>query len=183
MDLFNDVPRNSILVSYHGQFDMRTIDMLLKTVKVKLDEMGVDKYSSKSIYNVSVECLENVLKHGKPNQNNGVEGKVAYSFMDDQLCIVVANQISQEDKEILEERLKGMDELSVDRIKDVYKRDLINGKISDRGGAGLGMYVMAMKSNKNYDYQIVEDGSGEGGIYYALKVNIGYKVEPERAIA
>lgn len=174
--MFENIPHNTILVSYHGQFDMRTIDMLLKTVKVKLDDIGVDKYSLKSIYNVSVECLENVLKHGKPNHENLVEGSVAYSFMDGKLCLLVANQISKEDKLRLEERLQNMDDLSVDNIKEVYKRDLVHGQISDRGGAGLGMYVVAMKSNKDYDYQIVEEE--EDNILYKLKVNINYKLEP-----
>lgn len=170
IDMFTEIPSNSILVSYHGSFNMQTIDELLKSIRVKLEEQSIDKRSIKSIYSISVECLENIMKHGKSIDNKPVVGKFAFSFLGGKLCFLVANHISTEDKEKLEQKLQTIDNLSLDKIKEIYKHDLVHGQISDRGGAGLGMYVMAMKSNKNFYYQFSEAENDH--LFYSLKVDI-----------
>ena len=51
---------------------------------------------------------------------------------------------------------KNIDHLNtLDRpgLKSVYLETLTNGKISKKGGAGLGVIIMAMKSKNLIDYQ------------------------------
>lgn len=173
--MFQELPDTSILLSYHGAFNIHTIDTLLKSIRDTLEKLGIDKRTNKSVYSISAECLENILKHGKSFDDKPVEGKFAFSFLDGRLCFLVANHIAVEDRIKLEKKLQNLDNLSMESIKEVYKQDLVNGEISERGGAGLGMYVMAMKSKKNFFYQFTEDEKDHH--FYSLKVDI--EVESE----
>ncbi len=176
-DMFATLPPENLLISYYGDFNMPILDKLIASIKNSLQQLQVDKKNTKSIYSICVECLENIMKHGKPvPENFPVKGRFSFGVKDNKVYFIVGNHISLEDKNKLHNKLQNIDELSLDEIKNIYKHDLIHGSISDRGGAGLGMYVMAMKSNKDYKYQFLPV-ENVNAYYYSLLVHIDFDIE------
>ena len=179
LDMFEQIPNEQTLISYSGLFNIRVLDSLINNIKQKLAELNIEKRASKNIYSISVECLENIMKHGKVDELTKTErevyGRFVFAKVDGFISFVVSNRLSDHDMERLSKKLGALDEMHLDQIKERYKHDLIHGQISDRGGAGLGMYVMAMKSNKNYRYQFIPAKSEEIDPLFSLLVNIEYE--------
>ncbi len=176
LDMFQEIPSELTLISYTGKFNIRTLDTLISNIRTMLVELNIEKRTSKNIYSISVECLENIMKHGKSqayaHNNREVYGRFAFGRVDNCISFVVSNEVSDNDMERLSKKLSDLDEMELEQIKEKYKYDLINGQISDRGGAGLGMYVMALKSNKNYRYQFIPPGNEKTDPFFTLLVNI-----------
>ena len=56
-------------------------------------------------------------------------------------------------------------------LKSIYLETLTNGKISIKGGAGLGVIIMAMKSKNIIDYQIIPIGGELSLVTLNIKVD------------
>ena len=113
----------------------------------------------KKSYSVLVECLENILKHtsmlkerdGKKTKN--VDGIVILGHDEDNYFIMIGNLVENESVSSLEERIKKVNSLDRDGLKLLHTEVLTNGTISERGGAGLGLIEIAMKSRNKIDFE------------------------------
>ncbi len=143
-------------VRFKGPVGDQVISTFLKNVKDLLQQKNIQKRDYKSIYSVTVELVENVLRHGKKinGSSPNVYGEIAFEYLKEhQISLSVLNAISDLDYKALSEKFTFIEDKTVSQIKDVYRHELIHGSISERGGAGLGIYVMAIKAKKAYTFQ------------------------------
>ncbi len=140
-------------VNHIGAINDQIISKLLLNIKQRLKDLSIDKRTLKSIYSVSVELIENIQRHGAYSQNDEKYGEVSFHLSEEKIFLKVKNVVSDEDRLVLEKRFFTIKDKPISIIKELYRDRLINGQISDRGGAGLGIYVMAIKSENNYNYQ------------------------------
>ena len=148
---------NIIDISHQGEVNDQVISRLLSDIKKGLVVKDVNKRDFKSIYSISVELIENILRHGVVQVHLTPQikkGKVNFSISENIVKLEVENLISSEDKSKLEQKYALIKGKQIDEIKDLYRHELIHGSISERGGAGLGIFVMAIKSKNNYQYTL-----------------------------
>lgn len=167
----NLIPKDKSLICYDGDFNSQTIDIIMREIRNKLQN-SLHRRTFKSLYSITVECIENIVRHGVSYPNkSAIPGYFILSETEKDVSFIVANRIGTEDKIVLENRFNFLTHSDLDDIKKRYKNDLMFGEISDKGGAGLGMYVMAMKSNKNFKFDFTPCTSGSCSTF-ALYVNI-----------
>jgi hypothetical protein len=117
----------------------------------------------KKVFNVLVECLQNLYHH---IDKDGVKIEELESF-DNSALLMIAKNIDNyqimtgnymETKNV--EELRGKLDLvnSMDKVelKAYYKEILSNGTRSSKGTAGLGMIDIARKSGQKLDYYFEE---------------------------
>lgn len=164
--------KNLILV-YEGEFTQEITKSVLAMAERNMDSMGEESSIKRKVFNVMVECLQNIVKHGE-DYNPMNEKKQTAIFMigkmDNEYVITSGNPVTHAIAEQLKEKLDKINGLDKEGLKALYK-DIIKGtEISDKGGAGLGFVDMARKSGRKLEYDFHE--MNEEHSFFSLKTTI-----------
>lgn len=166
-DFYDKMERNNIMLSFKGEITSELLTSILQIIESKLDTMQEEPKIKKKVYNVLVECLQNLYHHmdDSPRSLNGnmtkTEGEIARSavFMigklESQYNIITGNYIFTENVISLKNRLDKINKLGKEDLKDYYKTTLNNGEMSAKGGGGLGMIDIARKTGQKLNYQFI----------------------------
>ncbi|MBI5218855.1 MAG: hypothetical protein HY958_07990 [Bacteroidia bacterium] len=164
-----------ILLDYSGDFRFETIEILLQKVKEQLSHLEVKTGIKKKVVNIMVECLENIYKYttlDKENSyfNRNFKSKVILKKENKSFIITAGNTILNNNIEPLKEKIDHINNLDKDGLQNLYESIINNGHISDKGGAGLGIVDIALRSgNKlNYDFSPIDHDLS----FYELKIKI-----------
>lgn len=164
-DLFKKMDRNNIMLSFKGEVTSELLTSILQIMENKLDDVEQNRKVRKKVYNILVECLQNLYHHIEDIEKGEVvalEGRELEEMRSaifmigkepDGYSIITGNFILKEDQEKLQQRLDSINAMSSDELKKHYKAVLNNGELSEKGGGGLGMIDIARKSGQKLDYQ------------------------------
>lgn len=162
-ELYQTMERENILLSFKGEVTSELMSSVLSIMESKMDYMEESPKMKKKVFNVLVECLQNLYHHidsGEDAEKNmtRIEARSALFMIakkDDHFVIRTGNYIDNESALDLEKRLEMINGMDKDELKKYYQDVLSNGALSDKGTAGLGMIDIARKSGNKLEYQIL----------------------------
>jgi 5'-deoxynucleotidase YfbR-like HD superfamily hydrolase len=140
----------------------------------KMEKLNEPSKIKKKVYNILVEALQNLYHHLDKQSNEPTKGYNTVIFMvgkeGDDYSVFTGNYIKNENADKLKEKLDKINSLDKDELKAYYKEVLNNGKMSEKGGGGLGMIDIARKSGQklDYDFQTVDKDHS----FYSLNIKI-----------
>jgi len=151
---------NEILLSYKGDANKEVLSSMLDIIEAKLDATNVPSKLKKKLYNILVECLQNLYHHiDEGVEKDSIQGIIANSaaiFMfaksPEFFKICTGNYIPTEDVERLKNRIEHINAMEKDELKAHHKQIVNNGEISIKGGGGLGLIDMVRKSGNKLAY-------------------------------
>ena len=114
----------------------------------------MDLSDRKRFFMFVLESLQNIAKHGDHIHHGGMS-LVTYSKTDDGYTITTGNIIASVQVNDLKNRLDEVNKLDIKEIKNLYKQILNTAEFSNKGGAGLGLIEMAIKTGNKLDYDFV----------------------------
>ncbi len=160
-ELFTTMQQASVNYVYRGHFTHKITESILSLVESRIVSDGEMPVIRKRVYHVMVESLQNITRHQiEPLEieyfNRGIcfiQNKGTKYF------ITTGNLILNENIESLRWKLEKVNSLEPDELKDLYKKVLITGEMSDKGGAGLGLIDIARKSGNKlqYDFHTIDN--------------------------
>ncbi len=154
-DLHKTMLSNNLMLVYEGEFTQEITKSVLAMAERNMDSMGEESSIKRKVFNVMVECLQNIVKHSDEVKEMTVE-KPSAIFMigkgDDNYIITTGNPIKNENVDKVKNRLDKINSLDKDGLKQLYKEIIKGTEISDKGGAGLGFVDMARKSGNGLEY-------------------------------
>lgn len=178
-DFYTKMQRNNIMLSFKGEISSELLTSILHITESKLDRMQEEPKIKKKVFNVLVECLQNLYHHidemkavtqgapAKEEVTNGDsssenESKAAILMIgkeDNNYYILTGNHILNEKIPTLKSRLEKINSLSKEELKALYQEILNNEEFSNKGGGGLGMIDIVRKSGQKlaYNFQHVND--------------------------
>ncbi len=172
-DLHDLMQPDNIIMVYQGKFDQQVTKSVLLMAERNIDSLKEDPTVKRKVFNVIVECLQNVVKHGDL-LIEGFEGSDMPVFMlgreNGAYIIASGNILPAQEIEALTDRIEHINKLDKEGLKQLYKEIMRNNDVSDKGGAGLGLVDMARKSREKleYDFQEIDKEFG----YFSLKITI-----------
>jgi hypothetical protein len=122
--------------------------------------MQIDEESNsvqKKVFHVMVECLQNIGKHA--DSLDGIEGvkEGRGVFMlcknHDEFTITTGNIVSSDKVPSMTEAIEKVNSLDKDGLKQLYKHQIKEGRLSNKGGAGLGFIDIAKKTGNKLSYK------------------------------
>lgn len=168
-DLHQTMIDHHLILVYEGEFTQEITKSVLAMAERNMDSTGEESSIKRKVFNVMVECLQNIVKHADHDDRDN-----AAIFLigrnNDNYVIISGNPIQQEDKAKLTENLEKINSLDKDGLKDLYKNIIKNTEISDKGGAGLGFVDMARKSGQKLNYEFVDQENGRA--FFCLKCSV-----------
>lgn len=158
-DIYDKMERNNILLSFKGEITSDLLTSILQIMENKMDNMQEEPKMKKKVYNVLVECLQNLYHH--LDEITETDEKIRSAIftigkLDNKYSIVTGNYILNENISGLRNRLDEVNSLNRDELKEYYKKVLNNGEMSLKGGGGLGMIDIARKTGEKLEYNFLE---------------------------
>ncbi len=168
-DLHKTLLDHNLILVYEGEFTQEITKSILAMAERNMDSSGEESTVKRKVFNVMVECLQNIVKHAgdvqKKNAAIFIVGKLENEYV-----IVSGNPIETAESEKLKDKLEQINSLDKDGLKSLYKEIIKNTEISDKGGAGLGFVDMARKSGNPLAYDFID--TGDGAQFFCLKASI-----------
>jgi len=150
---------NHIMLSFKGEITSDIINMVLQIMETRLDAVAEKGSVRKKIFNVLVECMQNLYHHSEPEVKGQLDTRRAMlelSYDEEYYYILTGNYIKNVEMPPLRDRIDRVNSLSKDELRQYYREILDNNRISDKGGADLGMIDMARKSGEKLDYNFTD---------------------------
>jgi hypothetical protein len=164
--------KNLILV-YEGEFTQEITKSVLAMAERNMDSMGEESSIKRKVFNVMVECLQNIVRHGEdynPTDDKKQTAIFMIGKMDDEYVITSGNPVTKEAANTLKEKLDKINSLDKEGLKALYKEIIKGTEISEKGGAGLGFVDMARKSGRKLEYDFHE--MNDEHAFFSLKTTI-----------
>jgi hypothetical protein len=156
-DIYDKMERNNIMLSFKGTVTSELLTSILQIMENRLDTTDDSPKIKKKVFNVLVECLQNLYHHiDEIPEIEGISNSKNAIFMvgknDNDYFIITGNFILTENVNGLKEKLDTINAMDKEQLKEYYKAVLNNGSMSAKGGGGLGMIDIARKSGQKLDY-------------------------------
>jgi len=116
----------------------------------------------RKVFNVLVECLQNLYHHIDKDAQEVVKSSLDSSALlmiaknEDNYQIMTGNYLETKNVEDLKSKLDLVNSMDKAELKAYYKEVLSNGTRSEKGTAGLGMIDIARKSGQKLGYHFME---------------------------
>ncbi len=162
-EFYDKMERNNIMLSFKGDITSELLTSVLQIMESKLDNLQEEPKIKKKVYNVLVECLQNLYHHldeVAADQNDKIRSAIfMIGKIDNQYNIITGNYIKNTNIEGLKKRLDDINLLTKEELKEYYKLVLSNGEMSSKGGGGLGMIDIARKTGQklNFNFSPVDE--------------------------
>lgn len=163
------------IINYTGQFKFETIQFLIYKAKKEMEALGTEISIKKKVINVMVECLENIHKHSDLVDNNSpidlkYASKFTFEIQGEDYIITSGNVVLNANVEKLKSRIEQVNQLDRDGLKHLYENVITKTNISHKGGAGLGIIDVALKSGNKLSYLF--ENINNKYAFYQLQIKI-----------
>lgn len=146
---------NELLLAYRDHISEETVQQLLSITELKLVQTGEEKKLRKRVFNILVECLQNIVKHsatGKANEE--VASILLLGRHEDDFFIITGNRIDNSNIDALKAKINEINSWEHRNMREIYSDRLDKSEYSAKGGAGLGLLDIYRKSGKKLNYHI-----------------------------
>jgi hypothetical protein len=157
---YKNMQLNNIIFVYQGEVTAELVSSILQMMENKLDGDGEDKKIKKKVFNVMVECLQNVYHHLDTLEVNisesDINDRTALLMIgkeDSDYYVITGNHILNNRIQALKSRLEKVNSCDKNELKSLYQSILNDGEMSEKGTAGLGMIDIARKSGQKLGYE------------------------------
>jgi len=160
-------------LSFKGEITSDIVTMVLQIMESKLDAAQEKGTVKKKIFNILVECMQNLYHHAEPEneQERSIRSAMLELFFDNEFYyITTGNFIKSAEVPRLKDRIERVNAMEKDDLRKYYREILDNNIISNKGGADLGMIDMARKSGQKLEFEFNE--VNEILSFFSLKVKI-----------
>lgn len=167
-----------LLFVYRGDITDRNSLPLITLLENEMIDDSYGFIGQKRLFMFVLESLQNIAKHGH-HDKYGKMSMVTYSKTDDGYSITTGNVIANDHINDLKNRLNDVKRLDRQEIKSLYRQVLNTSEFSRKGGAGLGLIEMAVKTGNRLDFDFAPLNDGHS--YFILNKTVdadGISVDP-----
>lgn len=161
-DLHKILSDKNIILVYEGEFTQEITKSVLSMAEKNMETLHEEVGIKKKVFNVMVECLQNICKHSEEYSDFSEEFSTAIFMIGkeaNEYTITSGNIIFNNKIDNLKSKLDQINSLDKEGLKELYKATLSSSELSEKGGAGLGFIDMARKSGQKllYDFEKVNE--------------------------
>lgn len=173
--IHKDMVDNRILLVYEGEVNQDITKAFTTMTQKSLEE---DDQASvpikKRVYHVMVECLQNIGKHSDNIESGEPEipgnGIFIVSRSEQGFNVVTGNPIANSKIGEVTTMLNTVNSMDEEQIKVYYKQKMLESRISEKGGAGLGFIDIVKKTGNriNFHFERINDVTS----FFIIKTSI-----------
>lgn len=176
-DVYDALERQRVLLSFKGDLSPELVSALLGLVERKMAIIEKDAKARKRVFNVVMECLQNLYHHNKRPEtaisasgSTGPHGVVMIAQLEDGYSVLTGNYMEGGAVDKMKDHLDRINGMSPEELRELYRATLNDGKYGAHGGGGLGMIDIARKSGGKLEYGFVPFNTDSA--FFSLNVNV-----------
>jgi len=175
LTIYDELLKNEISLVYLGDFNQQITKMFTNMAQEEMDKNNEEASIRRKVYHVMVETLQNMSKHSDELAGKKFAGKGLFMIgkTDEAYYVITSNKITGGKKDKLEKMLSKINAATPEELKEMYKKQIKEGMLSEKGGAGLGLIDIARKTGQQHHYQFLP--YDEKNYFFILKVEINIK--------
>lgn len=160
----------SLLDYSTAQIDYPTVNTLLSSLWQQLNSQDMPISCIKKVYSVATESLENIFKYADSNGEETLKFRIKISG--NYIEIHAENILKHVKVAKLEYNIDLVNSLDKIELKKLFKHKIQTRKISELGGAGLGLIIIARKIDGKITYSLSEIDKKYSRFVFTAKVPI-----------
>lgn len=175
LNVYDEMSENGISIVYLGEFHHQITKMFTSMAEEDMDRKDEQRSIIRKVYAVMVETLQNMAKHSDEitDKYNIGKGLFMIGKKGDTYYIITSNKVTNQKKDDLEKAVLEVNEASREELREMYRRQITEGSLSEKGGAGLGLIEIAKRTRNKLVYQFLP--LDEKSQFFILKVEINAK--------
>jgi hypothetical protein len=154
-----ELSRNGIFLTFNGAMVHGFMVKMGETLKSKLSMSNVDNNLGNNIFSTVIELAQNIIFYSNErvsdpfiaNEMVGV-GMLTVGFEEGHFFVICGNRMPSSSVEKLSSKLKLIQGMNKDELKQLYKEQRRATPDSDSKGAGLGFIDMARKASQPIEF-------------------------------
>ncbi len=159
-ELHKIMQTQDLILIYEGEFTQDITKAVLSMAERNMDSSGEESSVKRKVFNVMVECLQNISKHAESfDEKSKAKNNAIFMIgkQEKEYFITSGNIVRKDSVDSLKNKLDKINSLDKSGLKELYKEIIKAGKLSEKGGAGLGLVDMARKSGNKlkFDFEPV----------------------------
>jgi hypothetical protein len=150
--LYKTMKTNEINLVYEGEVTQEITKTFTSLTEKNMARSEEPNQVQRKVFNVMVECLQNISKHAdtlSDEADDDRRGIVMVSKGDDSYKIITGNVIRNSKVPGLKESLEHINSLDKAGLSSLYKQQIVEAKLSEKGGAGLDLLISLKKPAVN----------------------------------
>lgn len=174
-NIYDEMIDNGFSLVYLGEFSHEITRMFTSMAESNMEKNSEERSIQRKVFHVMVETLQNMNKHSDELSQTSQTGSGLFIIgkKDDTYYVITSNKVAQKHREYLESILNTVNNASKEELKEMYKKQMLEGVLSSKGGAGLGLIDIARKTEENLDYQFIQ--IDDEYFFFILKVEVSTK--------
>lgn len=156
---YSNLRVKDISVVFEGQITHQVMKTLTTLVEEQLDDVEDDRVLRR-VYHVMVESLQNINRHAESYEYRGHPypgvGLVLVAKNKERFQVTTGNIIETGHVEEISLFLGKLNVMDADALDDLYKKQMREGILSPKGGAGLGFIDIRRKTGNLLDFSFVK---------------------------
>ncbi len=158
-NFYKTMKAHEITLVYEGEITHQITKAFTSLTESNMSKEMESNNVQRKVFHVMVECLQNISKHADTfGQNDYVysgRGIFLVSKADSEYSVTTGNVIDNYKIDELTTLLEQINSLDKEGLKEMYKTQMKEGRLSAKGGAGLGFIDIARKTGKKLLYHFL----------------------------
>jgi hypothetical protein len=152
-DIHHIINKENIVLIFNGIFNQESLLSLLSIMEGQMFEHNLN--FRKRVFNIMVEMLQNIVKHGGNAKIHGQNAGIFYiSQKDNMYKLNTGNYVLNSKTEELSSKIDHVNSLSNKELNTFYENSLFNFQIDSSKEAGLGLIELRLKTKRKLIYEI-----------------------------
>ncbi|MDR1171910.1 MAG: SiaB family protein kinase [Bacteroidales bacterium] len=159
LDFYRYMREYEISLVYEGEITQPIIKAFLSLTETKMMQQEEPGAVQRKVFHVMVECLQNVSKYS----DSSIEQNYLYAGMGvfivtrsaKEYCITTGNSMEKGKIDELKKTLEYINSLDKEALNELYKKQIKESQLHEKGGAGLGFIDIKRKTGNNLSYEFM----------------------------
>ncbi len=158
-DFYKGIRTHEITLAYEGEMNHKLMKVFTDIALGRMSEEEEKRQVQKRVYHVMIECLQNISKHAfhtnEETHSDLNHGILIISKNPHNYLITTGNIVEIDRTEYLNDLLEKVNSLNKAELDELYKSQLKEGRLSEKGGAGLGFIDIKRKTRQNLEFHFL----------------------------
>lgn len=158
-EFYKTMKAHEISLVYEGEITHQITKAFTSLAESNMSKEEESGSVQRKVFHVMVECLQNISKHADDFADNDFlysgRGIFVVSKGEAEYTVTTGNAIDNGKKEELTNMLETINSLEKEELNELYKKQIKEGRLSDKGGAGLGFIDIKRKTGKALEYHFL----------------------------
>ncbi len=181
--LHEDMMAKKFTLVYDGEITHQITKAFTSLAENKMNSYSENTSIKRKVFHVMVECLQNLSKHAEEYEYKGNKGQYGNGIFivgkigkeENEYQVITGNAVDKNRVPELKALLEKINQLDKEGLKELFKKQMREGSVSDKGGAGLGLIDIARKTGEKLEYHFAE--MDENNRFFILRTKISRSID------